>query len=56
MRVSNVMACDPDNPNKGLDHIANQNKIMWDEFAHDEPRLRRTASAIRRKYELDEDG
>ena len=56
MRMSNVMACDPDNPNKGLDHIANQNKSMWDEFAHDELRLSRAASAIRRKHGLDEDG
>ena len=50
------MACDPDNPNKGLGHVANQSKSLWDEFAHDEPRLRRTASAIRRKHGIDEDG
>ena len=52
----NFVACDPHNPNKGLSHVANQSKSLWDEFAHDEPRLSRTASAIRRKHGLDEDG
>ena len=52
MRMGNVMACDPDNPNKGLDHTANQTKSLWDEFAHNEPRMKRIACAIRRKYSV----
>ena len=53
MRIGNFVACDPDNPNKGFVKVAKPTKSMWDEFAHDEPRLRRTASAIRRKHGLD---
>ena len=53
MLMGNFVACDPHNPNKGLSHVANQSKSLWDEFAHDEPLLMRTASAIRRKYGLD---
>ena len=53
MRMSNVVACDPDDPKKGFANVAKQTKSVWDEFAHDEPRLRRTASAIRRKYGVD---
>ena len=53
MRMGNVVYCDPDNPNYGLDGASVQTRSVWDEFAHDEPRLRRTASAIRRKYGLD---
>ena len=52
-RMGNFEACDPDNPNKGLVKVTKQTKSLWDEFAHDEPRLRRAASAIRRKYGLD---
>ena len=52
MRMGNVMACDPDNPNKGLDHTADQTKSLWDEFVHNEPRMRRIASAIRRKHSV----
>ena len=55
MRMGNVVYCDPDNLNYGLDGTTAQTKSVWDEFAHDEPRLRRTASAIRRKYGLGED-
>ena len=55
-RMGNVVACDPDNPSKGFVKVTKQTKNLWDEFAHDEPRLLRTASAIRRKYGLDEDG
>ena len=53
MRMGNFVACDPDNPNKGLVKVTKQTKSLWDEFAHDEPRLRRAASAIRRKCGLD---
>ena len=56
MTIGNIVACAPDNPSKGLVNVAKQTKSLWDEFAHDEPRLRRAASAIRRKYGLDEDG
>ena len=55
MRIGNVMACDPDNPQKGLDHVAKQNRELWAEFAHDEPRLRRAANEIKRKHGLDDD-
>ena len=56
MRMGNIVACDPDNPNKGFVKVTKQTKSLWDEFAHDEPRLRRAASAIRRKHGLAEDG
>ena len=56
MRMGNIVACDPDNPSRGLVKITKQTKSLWDEFAHDEPRLLRTANAIRIKYGLDEDG
>ena len=49
MRMANFEACDPDNPNKGLVGGGTQPQDIWEEFAHDEPRLRRTASAIRRR-------
>ena len=48
MRMGNVVYCDPDNPNYGLDGAAVLTKSVWDEFAHDEQRLRRTAMEIRR--------
>ena len=53
MRMGNVVYYDPDNPKYGLDGATVQTKSVWDEFAHDEPRLRRAASAIRRKCGLD---
>ena len=53
MTMGNIVACDPDNPNKGLVNNARQTRDLWDEFAHDEPRLRRAANEIRRKYGLD---
>ena len=49
MRMANVVYCDPDNPNYGLDGASAQTRAVWDEFAQDEPRLRRIASEIRRK-------
>ena len=48
MRMGNVVYCDPDNPNYGLDGATVLTKGVWDEFAHDEPLLRRTAMEIRR--------
>ena len=53
MRIGNVMACDPDNPQKGLDHVSRITRAVWDELAHDEPRLRRAANEIRQKCGLD---
>ena len=52
-RMGNFVACDPDNLKNGFANVAKQTKSLWDEFAHDEPRLRRAASAIRRKHGLD---
>ena len=49
MRMGNFVACDPDNSTKGLVGGGKQTQEIWEEFAHDEPRLRRTASAIRRR-------
>ena len=49
----NFAACDPENHKKGLDHVSRITRAIWDEFAHDEPRLRRAANEIRRKYGLD---
>ena len=54
MRMANFVACDPDNPNKGLSKVTKQTRAVWDEFAHDEPRLRRAATEIRIKYGLDD--
>ena len=54
MRMGNVVYCDPDNPNYGLDGASARTRDVWDEFAHDEPRLRRAANEIRRKYGLDD--
>ena len=53
MTMANIVACDPDNPNKGLVNNAKQTRNLWDEFAHDETRLRRAANEIRRNYGLD---
>ena len=55
MRMANFVACDPDNPNKGFSNVAKPTRAIWDEFAHDEPRLRKTANEIRRKCGLDAD-
>ena len=49
MRMGNFVACDPDNSTKGLVGGGKRTQEIWEEFAHDEPRLRRTASAIRRR-------
>ena len=49
MRMANFVACDPDNPNKGLSGVAKPTRAVWDEFAHDEPRLRRAANEIAKK-------
>ena len=49
MRMGNVVYCDPDNPNYGLDGASAQTRDVWDEFARDEPILRKAASEIRRK-------
>ena len=55
MRMGNFVACDPDNPNKGLSGVAKPTRAIWDEFAHDKLRLQRAANEIRRKYGLDAD-
>ena len=52
--MGNFVACDPDSPRKGWSKPAKQTKSLWAEFAHDEPRLRKAASEIRRKYGLGE--
>ena len=52
--MANIVACDPDNPSKGRSNVAKQTRAVWDEFAHDEPLLRRAANEIRRKYGLDD--
>ena len=49
MRIGNAMACDADNPNKGFSNVAKQTRAVWDEFAQDEPRLRKTADEITKK-------
>ena len=51
MRMANFEARDPDNPNKGLVGGGGQTQDIWEEFAHDAPRLRRAASAIRRRLQ-----
>ena len=55
MRMVNFAACDSENHKKGLDHVSRITRAVWDEFAHDEPRLRRAANEIRRKCGLDAD-
>lgn len=48
MKLGNFMAVDPEHPAKGLDRGSKLDKLVWDEFSQDIPKLRKTASAIER--------
>ncbi len=47
MKLSNFLRFDPDYPGEGLNRGSNLDKEVWEEFASDRPRLRRTAALIR---------
>ena len=45
MRLGNILAID--RPGHGLKNYSRQTKSVWDEFASNERKLRKTASLIR---------
>lgn len=48
-KLANVRYVDPDRPG-GLSGASRLDYLVWDQFAHDIPRLRKVVEAIRRNY------
>jgi 5-methylcytosine-specific restriction protein A len=52
MKLNNFLSLDQRYPGKGLDAGSKLDKLVWNEFSSDQPKLRRTAQFIREGHKL----